>query len=94
VRRRIAVACAVFAAGVLAGTAVLQPGRHDRTKQERQAADAVSAASGGTVVQAACAFDHCGVVVRVGTAAACQGWVVPIRGGELARPARTALVQC
>lgn len=92
--RRAALACVVFAAGVLAGIAVLQPGHHVPTPEERGARAAVAAASGGRVVQATCATDHCGVVVQQPGAAVCQGWVVPLRDGQLGAPRRSALVHC
>jgi hypothetical protein len=94
VTRRVALACAVFAVGVFAGIAVLRPGHHGPTPQERDARAAVAAASGGQVVQVACTTDHCGVVVRQPGAATCQGWVVPLRNGRLGVPRRSALVHC
>jgi len=92
--RRVALACAVFAVGISAGIAILRPGHNGMTVQERHAADAVRAASGGDVVRVACASDHCGVVVRAHGAETCQGWVVPLANGTLGAPRRAALAQC
>ena len=92
--RRVAIACAVFAAGMVVGIAVLRPAHQGASKIERSASAAVAAASGGHVVRTTCAPDHCGVVVREGGAATCEGWVVPLTGATLGTPRRAALVQC
>lgn len=92
--RRIAVACAVFAVGVVAGIAALRPGHTGLTRQEQQAEQSVEAASGGTALRVSCAPDHCGVVVRTTGAARCQGWVVPVANGVLGPPRRAALAHC
>jgi hypothetical protein len=93
--RRAAVACAVFAAGVLVGTAVLRPAHHGASALERRARAAVEAASKAKAVDVACAVDHCGVVVRRPGATTCDGWLVPVRrDGALGRPRRTAFAAC
>ena len=91
--RRIAIACTVFAVGVVVGVAALRPGHAGLTQRERQAEQAVEAASGGQAGRVACAPDHCGVVVRT-AATRCQGWVVPLANGALGQPRRAALAQC
>ncbi len=91
--RRLAIACAVFAVGVVVGTAVMRPA-HD-SSQEQSAVRLVEAASGGKEVSVACAPDHCGVVVRRPGAARCDGWIVPVgRQGRLGRPQRAAFADC
>ena len=93
--RRVAVACAVFAAGVLVGTAILRPAHRGSSARERHAEAAVEAVSGATALRVACAADHCGVVVRRAGATTCEGWLVPVRGdGALGRPRRAALAAC
>lgn len=92
--RRIAIACAVFAVGVVAGVAALRPSHSDLTVRERQAERVVEAASGATALRVLCVPDHCGVVVGSSGAARCQGWVVPVRGGVLEHPRKAALAHC
>ena len=92
--RRIALACAIFVVGVFAGVAVLGNDGNGMTRQEKAAGAAAALASGGKVIQVVCAADHCGVVIRKGGAATCQGWVVPRKDGLLGAPRRTALVYC
>jgi hypothetical protein len=93
--RRVAVACAVFAAGVVVGVAVLRPAHRNATGLEHRATRLVEAASGAKAVRVACVPDHCGVVVHRNGAVTCDGWVVPVDPtGALGRPRRTAFADC